>query len=203
MAVIKPKLESVAAVCDVVGMTDIPVVSQAAELASGCIGLAQGDLVGFGLSVGSMVPVVGKVAEGAKVARRAKKIADGVSAAGKDAKLLSLTARKKDNIAESASKARKAAEQPAKKLPPQPSKTAAKKAEKKPVKEIQDDKPHFDSDEWLGIPEPKPAGDSIFAQGQPSVSSQKINLQKYNVPTNSNPALNNSFRSTGKPGFGI
>lgn len=61
---------------DVIGMTDIPIISQIAELFNAGISLSQGDYVGASLNIVSMVPVMGKAAEAAKFARKADKIVD-------------------------------------------------------------------------------------------------------------------------------
>lgn len=199
------RLDKIGIACDVIGMTDIPVVSQLGELTSAGISVATGDYIGAALSIGSMVPVVGKAAEAAKVTHRAKKVADGVAAAGKEAKLLSVTAKKADDVADVAKQSKKVGDAAPKPSSPQPSKTQAKDVNKKPSQEIQDDAPHFDSDKWLGLDKEKPVGDSIFSEGYTPSSSklQKSNYEKFNYSTNSNPALNNKFGNTGKPRFGI
>ena len=65
-------------------MTEIPFVSQGADLISGGISLATGDYVGAALSVGSLLPGIGQVTGAAKMARRTTKIAP---------KLLEVTAK--------------------------------------------------------------------------------------------------------------
>lgn len=200
------KLDAFGAACDVVGMTDIPGVSQGAELISAGISVATGDYIGAALSVGSMIPIAGKAAEAAKVAHKAKRVADGVSTAQKEAKLLTITARKADDFADVAKQSNNLSSSTPKPAPPQPSKTQAKSAKKQPEKEIMDETSHFDSDEWLGLSERTPAGDSIFSNSFSSNRPTDINIQKYNYSTNSNPVLNNKFQSTGKPlrvNFGI
>ncbi len=67
-------LEKVQLGLDVAGMTDIPVVSQLAELGSAGISVYNGDYVGAGLSVGSMIPIAGKAFEGTKAARLAENV---------------------------------------------------------------------------------------------------------------------------------
>lgn len=62
-------LEKVQLGLDVTGMTEIPIVSQLAELGSAGISLYNGDYVGAGLGVASMLPIAGKWAEAAKVER--------------------------------------------------------------------------------------------------------------------------------------
>lgn len=207
------KLDAIGGVCDVIGMTDIPIVSQGAELVSAGISLATGDYIGAALSVGSMIPVVGKAAEAAKVAHKAKRIADGVSAAGKDAKLLKLTAKEADAAADVSVQANAKllkltarnsddvveVGKQVKQIPQTPTKTQAKSVNKQSAKEIQDNPHHFDSDEYFGFDAPTPAGDSIFANGQPSIKTQTNNFQAYNVNTNSNPAINNTFSTVGNP----
>ena len=64
---------------DVIGMTEIPVVSQFSDLSSGVISLARGDYVGFGLSMGGLIPGIGQTTGALKMARRAGKVMDAVS----------------------------------------------------------------------------------------------------------------------------
>jgi hypothetical protein len=72
-------LEKVQLGLDVAGASEIPVLSQVADLSSGGISLYQGDYVGATLSLGSAIPVVGKAFEGTRAARFAEKIADRVT----------------------------------------------------------------------------------------------------------------------------
>ncbi len=60
---------------DIIGMTEIPIVSQVADLASGLISLARGDYVGFGLSLVGMIPLVGSAATAGKMGKTAQKVA--------------------------------------------------------------------------------------------------------------------------------
>ena len=71
-------LEKVQLGLDVAGASEIPVVSQVADLGSGGISLYQGDYVGAALSAGSAVPVFGKAAEAVRATRFADRIADCV-----------------------------------------------------------------------------------------------------------------------------
>jgi hypothetical protein len=71
-------LEKVQLGLDVAGASEIPVVSQVADLGSGGISLYQGDYVGAALSAGSAVPVFGKAAETVRATRFADRIADRV-----------------------------------------------------------------------------------------------------------------------------
>lgn len=84
---------------DVIGMTEIPFVSQGADLASGVISLATGDYVGAALSVGSLIPGIGQATGAAKMARRASKVMDAASNMKGTAKqtenLLELTGKSK------------------------------------------------------------------------------------------------------------
>ena len=64
---------------DVVGMTEIPIISQSADLASGAMSLATGDYVGAALSVGGLIPGVGQAAGAAKMARRVKIVGEMAS----------------------------------------------------------------------------------------------------------------------------
>lgn len=84
--------------CDIIGMSEIPVVSQGADLISGVGSLLTGDFVGAGLSVAGLIPGVGQVTGSAKMARRTAKIIDAASDSKKttgtamqSAKLLELT----------------------------------------------------------------------------------------------------------------
>jgi hypothetical protein len=67
-------MEKVQLGLDVAGMTDIPVVSQIAELGSAGISLYNGDYVGAGLGVVSMIPIAGKWAESAKMQRLTERV---------------------------------------------------------------------------------------------------------------------------------
>jgi hypothetical protein len=194
------KLDAVEAVCDVIGMTDIPVVSQGTELISAGICVARGDYIGAGLSIGSMVPGVGKAAETAKIAYKSKKAVDTAATIGKETKQVAKKIKDAGNRSSSKKMNDTSGKRP-KNQQKEPSKTAAKDTEIEPIKEKQDG--HFDSYEWWGIPERKPAGDSIFAHGQPSVRGQKSNFEKFNYRTNSNPSLNQQVRGINKPNFGI
>lgn len=60
--------------CDVIGMTEVPVVSQAADIISCGISLATGDYVGAALSVGSLIPGLGQATGAAKLARGSVKV---------------------------------------------------------------------------------------------------------------------------------
>lgn len=159
MAKIKPykssgKFDVAMGALDVIGMTDIPVVSQLAEAGSAVGSLATGDLVGFGLSVGSMIPIAGKTCEIAKATRRAQrlanttvdvvknadKIADTTKAVGKNAKLgeITITKKIKDFEAggtETIKKATKA--KPTSAAKPAPASTKAKSPKIEGPKEVQ------------------------------------------------------------------
>ena len=115
------KLDAVGAVCDVVGMTDIPVVSQCGDLVSAGISVATGDYIGAALSVGSMIPIAGKAAETAKIAHKAKKFG----------------AVKWSDSADNFFKTGKApSPKTAPKVPQQPTKTQAQAKSETPEKEI-------------------------------------------------------------------
>lgn len=88
--------------CDVIGMTEVPVVSQAADIISCGISLATGDYVGAALSVGSLIPGVGQATGAAKLARGSVKMvgkAQDIAKSGKIVKsgdpFLSLTMKGK------------------------------------------------------------------------------------------------------------
>jgi len=67
-------LEKVQLGFDIAGMTEIPGVSQIAELGSAGISLYNGDYVGAGLGVASMIPIAGKWAESAKMQRLTERV---------------------------------------------------------------------------------------------------------------------------------
>lgn len=85
------RLDAVQTACDVVGMTEIPLVSQGADIASGLISLATGDYVGAALSAGGLIPGVGQATGSMKMARRTAKIVDAASDVKKGDKFLDLT----------------------------------------------------------------------------------------------------------------
>jgi RHS repeat-associated protein len=58
---------------DVIGMTEIPFVSQGAELVSAGISFGRGDTFGGLIGLGSMIPILGKTFEATKIARYAAK----------------------------------------------------------------------------------------------------------------------------------
>lgn len=64
---------------DLIGMTEIPIVSQAADLASGAMSLATGDYVGAALSVGSLIPGIGQATGAAKMARRVAMVGEAAN----------------------------------------------------------------------------------------------------------------------------
>ena len=67
-------LDKVQLGADIVGVSEIPIVSQVADLVSGGISLSQGDFVGAGLSAASTIPIIGKAAEGTRAARFAERV---------------------------------------------------------------------------------------------------------------------------------
>jgi RHS repeat-associated protein len=66
-------------VLDVVSMTDVPIVSQVADLANAGIAVYRGDYLGAGLGVVAMIPVIGSAATAARLARRGVRVAEAVS----------------------------------------------------------------------------------------------------------------------------
>jgi RHS repeat-associated protein len=68
---------------DGVGMTEIPFLSQGAELISAGISVYKGDYMGAAIGLGSMIPIGGKVFEGMKVARAAAKIGNDLGKASR------------------------------------------------------------------------------------------------------------------------
>lgn len=91
------RLDNLQTGLDVIGMTEIPFVSQGADLASGVISLATGDYVGAALSVGGLIPGVGQATGALKMARRAGKVMDAASNVKGAGKLLELT-KKVDSV---------------------------------------------------------------------------------------------------------
>ncbi|TJZ49425.1 hypothetical protein FAZ15_22270 [Sphingobacterium olei] len=69
------RIAQVQAALDIIGMTDIPILSQLAELTGAGISISQGDYVSAGLSIGAMVPLLGKPFEAMKLARRVEQLA--------------------------------------------------------------------------------------------------------------------------------
>lgn len=61
---------------DGIGMTELPLASQAAELVSAGISFGKGDNTGGLISLGSMIPLGGKAFEGMKVARAMGNLSD-------------------------------------------------------------------------------------------------------------------------------
>ena len=61
---------------DAVGMSEIPILSQAADLGSAGISVYNGDWLGAGLSAGSAIPIFGKAFEGTRTARMLDRISD-------------------------------------------------------------------------------------------------------------------------------
>lgn len=74
--------------CDVIGMTEVPVVSQAADLISCGISLATGDYVGAALSVGGLIPGVGQATGAAKLARGSVKMVGKAQDIAKTGKII-------------------------------------------------------------------------------------------------------------------
>lgn len=206
MAKLKPQkfldltlASKVGTVCDCIGMTELPGVDQ---LASGLGALAYtvaGQPIDAALSAASIVPGAGKVADATKLARNAKKVTNGVSAAQKEAKLLKQTKRNAGDMAEVAKQSEKKSSTQAKTIQPQPSKTQAKSAKKQSEKEIKDDTHHFDSYEYFGLKDRKLEG-AISPNNQSANFQSNISTQKRNfINTYSSPQTNNVFSQTGKP----
>ncbi|HAS42989.1 MAG TPA: hypothetical protein DCS93_21090 [Microscillaceae bacterium] len=59
---------------DIVGATDIPIVSQAAEIINAGISIYEGDYIGAGLSLASTIPLLGKGPELAKWTRKGEQV---------------------------------------------------------------------------------------------------------------------------------
>ena len=88
--------------CDVIGMTEVPVVSQAADIISCGISLATGDYVGAALSVGSLIPGLGQATGAAKLARGSVKVVGKAQDIAKSGKPFgSVTLPRKADIAQS------------------------------------------------------------------------------------------------------
>ena len=76
-------LDATQIVLDGVALTEFPVVSQIAGIASLTIDAGKGDLVGVGLGAAGLIPFIGNAADAAKIARRAGKIADAATTGGR------------------------------------------------------------------------------------------------------------------------
>lgn len=85
------RLDAVQATCDVIGMTEVPIVSQGADVVSGLISLATGDYVGAVLSVGGLIPGIGQATGAMKIARNTAKVADAANNLKSSERLLELT----------------------------------------------------------------------------------------------------------------
>lgn len=180
--------------CDLIGMSEIPIVDQGACIIGAIAYTVAGQPVDALLSLGSLAPGAGKVADAAKIARMGNK---GI-------KVAEMTA-KSAKVAENSTKGLKSTKE-IKKIPNQPSKTKAKSASTTPAKEtnlnndLSMDKvdgfgdsifssQQYNANNW--------GNNSIFTQSKEIPGGQYLNYQ--NVPTNSNPAVNNISRSTGSP----
>ncbi len=76
--------------CDVIGMTEIPIVSQAGDIISCGISLATGDYVGAALSVGGLIPGVGQATGAAKLARGSVKMVGKAQDIAKSGKIVEI-----------------------------------------------------------------------------------------------------------------
>lgn len=180
--------------CDLIGMSEIPIVDQGACVIGAIVYTAAGQPTDALLSLGSLAPGAGKVADAAKIARMANKGIKVAEVTSKSAK-----------VAENSTKVAKSSKE-IKQFPNQPSKTKAKSASTTPAKET-----NLNND--LSTDKVDEFGESIFSNqkyntnnwGNSSIftQSKKIpggqNLNYRNVPTNSNQAANNVYRSTGSP----
>ncbi len=72
----RPLREWLQSAVDTLGL--IPGLNVPAEVLSGGFSLCEGDLVGFGLSLAGLLPVAGECAVALKIARRARRLAQGV-----------------------------------------------------------------------------------------------------------------------------
>lgn len=146
------RLENFQAACDVIGMTEVPVVSQAADIISCGISLATGDYVGAALSVGGLIPGVGQATGAAKLARGSVKMVGKAQDIAKSGKIvdssdpfLSLTMKGKGvdltNVPKNTGIAKKS------EIDAKPaSKQSAKEIEDVPVQSIQPEvSPKFDT----------------------------------------------------------
>lgn len=132
--------------CDVIGMSEIPFVSQGADLISGVGSLVTGDLVGAGLSVAGLIPGVGQVTGPAKMARRATKLVD----AANNAKKTTDTAKQSKKLLELTNQGRKV---DTINTPPKPTKKATEVDAKSPKKEAAKEKEDIDKKEVETIQE--------------------------------------------------
>ena len=81
---VKENVDTIQTALDAAGM--IPVIGEICDVASGIISVAKGDWVGAGLSLASVVPIIGNASGAAKLAKNAVKLvnkADDIVDAGK------------------------------------------------------------------------------------------------------------------------
>ena len=208
------KLDNFQTGLDVIGMTEIPFVSQGADLASGVISLATGDYIGAALSAGSLIPGIGQATGAAKMARRAGKVIDSASniksSAKQTEKFLELTGKSK-GIKTSPPKAKKQAIA-------KNSEVEAKPAKKEKVKEKEDVAPDNVQNETVvgknldirdGVTN-QLEGQSLegailknnSTSGLPK-SVQKDNYQKSIEQIEQGKPFNNPTNGMGKNSFGI
>lgn len=116
---------------DVIGMTEIPFVSQCADLGSGVISLATGDYVGAALSVGGLIPGIGQATGTMKIARRAGKVLDTASN-------VKGIAKQTDNFFEQTGKSIKTSQTKTKQATTNKSEVNAKSAKKEDIREKED-----------------------------------------------------------------
>lgn len=209
------RLENFQTGLDVIGMTEIPFVSQGADLASGVISLATGDYVGAALSVGSLVPGLGQATGALKMARRAEKVVDAASN-------IKSAAKQTDNLLETTGKSRGIKTAPAPKKQPIGKKVEvdARPAKKEKMSEKEDvklnDTPQdLEAQKKLDIWDngtpysPKGQGleESIAKSNNPNTNIskgvQKDNYLKLEGHIEYRKFLNNPTNGMGKTPFGI
>lgn len=191
------RLENLQTACDLIGMTEIPFVSQAGDLASGVISWSMGDYAGAILSVAAILPVLGQAAGTMKMARRTKKVVDGSAN-----KLLDITKR---------SEAPKQTPSVAKK-----SEVEAKPAKKEKVKEKEDniitesdEKKHLDVMDNGAPPEKTLPLDEIIVENMsnsrvpPKIQSDFYQRYQEFAKYMENRKMNFNPTNLGKKPFGI
>lgn len=188
------RLDSLQTGLDIIGMTEIPLVSQGADVISGTISLARGDYIGAALSAGSLIPGVGQATGAAKIALRAKKIADTTKTVNKTSKnsadLLSIT---KYKTAEYLKKNKK---------PSKPAETNAKSAKTENVQEYENTEIQQNNNTegpTLGQKLDINFGQNTFAktdlEKEISTDIQKANYEKFIQTTENGKQYDNFYRN--------
>lgn len=210
------KLNAIGTACDVIGMTEVPIVDQAACVVGAiAYGLA-GQPVDAALSLGSLIPGAGKVADATKIARKTQKIAetsakvvknadkvtDAAKAAGKNAKFGEITRTQKLKELEeaAANSAKKSSPQKPASTPkaqPTPAATQAKSPKIEGPKEVQQTGSKFDTGSTNNINNVDLGKELQNSLHSPSNTDRGITHTNY-YGYQSSPATSNVFTNTGK-----